>query len=883
MADISVALELDDKQYLNALKRAGAEGDKFAKNTEQNVEKTSKAFDGLSKVIAGIGFGALITQSINLGARLSNLSDATGLTIARIKGLQDAFVTSGGTADQAADGISDLIKNIGEAATGSNELISAFQKVGVSLTDLQNLSEQDILRKVIKGLAGIPDVATRTAIGMKIMGESIKGVDLTNVNASFDKFTVKAANLDKSAKSAAEAQKALSNAFNDVQVGVLAGIEPLSKSVAQLAKNTEGIATFVEYAVKIGSVVATFFAVGKAVQLAAGTFKFLSATVATAGGPLNLVTNAFRNFGLIVGQLNQLGGPVVGLFKLLKANILDIAYWFGRAIPIVGTLGAAFWAFGDDIKKAYNALKEFFGLDFSDDSYAKKEEARAAAILEQAENRKRLLQVLIDEKAALESQLTAYNAVNAATIKKIQTETELIGKSEEYRKKVQELTQAESTYLTEVSKLRDQYNKAASPEQKEQIAAAEARLTEEYNRQRESIEAAVAAQESKVRVNNLEKFSIDALIQSNAEIQRIQDEIAKVTMPALEKAYYDVEAAAKASAEAAIAAEEIRRGLAPGSMAEAERVKYYEAAAVRVRELQAATYELAKAETAREQGLAIARERLQIENDIRRVQDEMATMTMTEIEKKEYAIKRAAEDRARAYIAAEEARTGNKMSSDDQKRTIKEYVDGTNDLIQATRKSHEESQSWTTGWKQAMNEYVQNVSNGAQRAKNLFATATKGMEDLIINFAKTGKFEWQGFLNSIVEQLLRSEIQSLIAKTFSGLSGASSTKSSSPAKSSGSSILGNLFSGFAGFFAEGGKIPAGQWGIAGEAGAEIIQGPAAVTPVGDLPSSSNNTYNINYSISAVDARSFQQLVAQDPEFIYAVTLKGQTMMPKGIR
>lgn len=48
-------------------------------------------------------------------------------------------------------------------------------------------------------------------------------------------------------------------------------------------------------------------------------------------------------------------------------------------------------------------------------------------------------------------------------------------------------------------------------------------------------------------------------------------------------------------------------------------------------------------------------------------------------------------------------------------------------------------------------------------------------------------------------------------------------------------VAGDLFAAFAGFFADGGRIPAGQWGIAGEAGAEVIQGPATVTPLAQLP------------------------------------------------
>jgi len=37
---------------------------------------------------------------------------------------------------------------------------------------------------------------------------------------------------------------------------------------------------------------------------------------------------------------------------------------------------------------------------------------------------------------------------------------------------------------------------------------------------------------------------------------------------------------------------------------------------------------------------------------------------------------------------------------------------------------------------------------------------------------------------------------------------------------------------FAGFFASGGTLGAGQWGIAGEAGPEVVRGPASITPMG---------------------------------------------------
>jgi hypothetical protein len=44
--------------------------------------------------------------------------------------------------------------------------------------------------------------------------------------------------------------------------------------------------------------------------------------------------------------------------------------------------------------------------------------------------------------------------------------------------------------------------------------------------------------------------------------------------------------------------------------------------------------------------------------------------------------------------------------------------------------------------------------------------------------------------------------------------------------------LVSAFSAFSGFFAEGGSIPSGGWGVVGERGPEVVQGPARVTPMG---------------------------------------------------
>ena len=87
----------------------------------------------------------------------------------------------------------------------------------------------------------------------------------------------------------------------------------------------------------------------------------------------------------------------------------------------------------------------------------------------------------------------------------------------------------------------------------------------------------------------------------------------------------------------------------------------------------------------------------------------------------------------------------------------------------------------------------------------------------------------------------------------------------------GGGILSGISDLFSGFFANGGMIPQGRFGIAGEAGPELIGGPASVTPMGGT--------NVTYNIQATDAASFRAMIARDPSFLFAVTEQGRRSIP----
>jgi phage-related minor tail protein len=98
---------------------------------------------------------------------------------------------------------------------------------------------------------------------------------------------------------------------------------------------------------------------------------------------------------------------------------------------------------------------------------------------------------------------------------------------------------------------------------------------------------------------------------------------------------------------------------------------------------------------------------------------------------------------------------------------------------------------------------------------------------------------------------------------------------------------GGLLGGFLGIPAPtpgaravGGPVMAGQPYIVGERGPELFvpSGPGTVMANGRF--GNGGATQVVYNIQAVDAMSFKQMVARDPEFIYSVTQAGARRLPR---
>jgi lambda family phage tail tape measure protein len=261
---------------------------------------------------------------------------------------------------------------------------------------------------------------------------------------------------------------------------------------------------------------------------------------------------------------------------------------------------------------------------------------------------------------------------------------------------------------------------------------------------------------------------------------------------------------------------------------------------------------------------------------VKDIQDGYALDTLVGIEKELAQIEIAERKVADAAMFRVQQETMN-LPQGEREKKIAEEAERINQAMaesikiqsQAAKKGYEESRRWSTGWNKAMKEYVENATNAAKRAQDVFTTATQNMEEAIVQFAKTGKFEWRSFVSSIVEELLRQQVRELIAKTFGGMSAPASGGGGG-----GGGILGAI-GGLLGF-ANGGIIPTNGPVIVGERGPELLMGARGSQVV---PNNQLGGTNVVYNINAVDAASFKQMIARDPSFIYAVSQQGAKSIP----
>lgn len=170
---LSVVLGLDSAEFNSGLGKAEGGLNKFS------------ATSGAAKVgLAALGTAMVAgaREALQFANEMTELAKANDMTVASVLELSSALSTSGGKLDNTSKIIASFTNKVDEAAQGSQKTRDKFKELGVSLSDIGKLSEQDLLAKTIAGLSKIEDPIRRNALAFDLLGKGIKGVDLKDFN-----------------------------------------------------------------------------------------------------------------------------------------------------------------------------------------------------------------------------------------------------------------------------------------------------------------------------------------------------------------------------------------------------------------------------------------------------------------------------------------------------------------------------------------------------------------------------------------------------------------------------------------------------------------------------------------------------------------------------
>ena len=883
---------------------------------QNKLQSTQQGFAKLNQAIAGLALGGFVKSAFDMADAMSDLADATELSIASVMGFSKAVALSGGSTEGAGKSLLKFSENISSAAEGSASLQDAFRQVGISLVDLGRLSAQDLLAKTIDGLSRVSDVSTRLKLQSDLLGKGFKGVNVSSVRDSYTEQTAASKAAAESTKKAAEAVDKLNAVITKMKEQVLVALTPVIDTFNKMP--IERIASMTKLLVELGLAWGVFktgqmvFS-GFGIALSATSALFSKAAIGLGSYSKSVVTLNITTLELVKNLLST-GKTGLGVGESFKvAGLATMGWAKGLAAGLTGVMslvgGLALLV--AQILLVNDAIAAITGMDFIDtwakslesfvkdkfpklygaiDSLGKKmgmadingkpqtptgqgnfDNEDEAALRKMAEDRKaeadaarEVQDALAKQRVEISKIVADYKIANSEAFKRYTTETSMIGQSTEEQARMQLRNEKEIDYLNTKKTIQekiDTINKSGTRSEKEDLlpalSAEMADLTAEYQKQLVLVDQMVASRAKEEAAQQQKLFTISQELQLGQQLRSLQNETAKVFLPEIDKKYKDIVDSANEAAKAQIAAESARRGNVP--LSAEEEAAIYKAATDGVNALTASTARLNEEQNKFQLYNYGIQQQISLSNSLNQIQDDMAKMTMPEIEKKYYDIAAAARDSAKAAIEAEEQRRNAKLTPEEAQAYYDTAKRGVEQVTEATRKQWEMSRTFDTGWKQAWQDYADNANNAANQARQVFSALSGAFESAFEQMVRTGKVSWKELLTDMTVQFMKADVQ----KLFSSITAPSS---------GGGASSGGLFSSigkfFSGGFANGGFIPAGGYGITGENGPEYVNGPAQITPI------QQGSTQVTYHINAVDAKSFQALLATQPDLIYGLSQKG---------
>lgn len=821
--------------------------DKKVNGLTKNFQRMGKdlgalngVFSRLGTILGGIALTNFGMNALKAADDVNDLSEAIGVTVAEIKNLQAAFVASGGDADGASTALTRLSKAVSEARQGNEGLRKTFEEVGVSQEMLARGNLSEILRQTFAGMEQLGPSVDRTATSMELLGKTNNTLNFEKVNRELDANIGKYKELEPYLVAQGNLYENIKKIGKDYSESLGKDTEGLITMFAELTKNTKAIAEALSELTKIA------LAFGAAFLIFGKIIPYLS----TVGG---LIAGMGRGAGFLATQIGLLGTSFAAIFKNLVKVVPLLASFFGLTTRYGGLTSFLF---------ALKALASFT-LRFAGLAGVLYGVAKAVDFVVE----KFTGISIFDEIGKKISPLTD-------KIKSLAQSMGLLSVEEE------KPAPAAATPGTQAAPATGGTGSLEASKQQIGLQNAIQNVTKAY---REQAAERVQALQNELKYLGLSEDQVE-LEKNKLAIEKERDK-ALADLAEKEKEIISDTELSKA-AKGALLAEIYKQRDAVKIVAE-EELKSTTASITGLQQRKAATEDLRKSIEDMGRAFALSEELTDLQerlNLIGLTGDALERQTaMLKIEK-DYRTELYRIAMAMHQLEIDRIKLGEEAYQKELQR-LQEQIAMAGKLREAQiagydegkKKTEESRQDFVGGWNQALEDYVKNSQDKAKQAGDLFKTMTQGLEDAFVNFAKTGKLSFNDLINTIVESILRSQIQNLIATIFTPLTGGG-----------GGGIFGNILGAIFGKRANGGPVSDNKPYMVGEKGPELFVPNTAgnIVPNNQLNSNNNvqapapitNNYITN-NISALDSKSVAQLFAENRKTLLGTVQMAQRELP----
>lgn len=127
---------------------------------------------GAAAIAGGTAMFALANKTAEAADVIDKLSERTGINREELQRWQYAAGQSGADVGKLEVGIKKLSDQMDGAVHGNEAAAEAFAKIGISMDDLKNKSQEEIFSTVMAELADMEQGAARNALGNDLLGKS---------------------------------------------------------------------------------------------------------------------------------------------------------------------------------------------------------------------------------------------------------------------------------------------------------------------------------------------------------------------------------------------------------------------------------------------------------------------------------------------------------------------------------------------------------------------------------------------------------------------------------------------------------------------------------------------------------------------------------------